>query len=441
MDPAEPLQVQQLFHKVAPPSFFRELCLQHGYQYRDGTYTASVVVWLMIWQRLRAQRSLAAAVQHLAWGGAEELRAEGKTVSAATGGYCQARQRLPNQLAREVNDRVAETLRVEMQEGWSGVQRPVFLIDGSTVQLTAEEELRKAFPAGRNQHGENHWPVMRIVVLHDVFSGLALRPQWGAMYGAEAVSEQALAERALERLPADAVVLSDCNFGIFAFAYAVQQGKRALILRLTAARAQKILGTEPVCGTDQKVTWRPSRWERKAHPELPDEAAVEGRLLVCANPSRPDERLYLFTSLDLPAEEMVGMYKLRWNIETDLRSLKQTVGLHQIHSKSLDMVEKELLLAVAAYNLIRAVMCLAARRIHRPPRQLSFSFVQTVVEAALPSLQNASTAAEYQRQLERMLGYAAQATLPRRSRTRSYPRAVWGRGGHFPTHRRGEPTS
>ena len=157
---------------------------------------------------------------------------------------------------------------------------------------------------------------------------------------------------------------------------------------------------------------------------------------MCANPSRPDELLYLFTTLDLPVEEILGIYKLRWRVETDLRSLKRTVGLHQLSSKSPDMVEKELLLAVAAYNLVRAVMCLAARRANLTPRQLSFSFVQTVVEAALPGLDHAATDEEYQQRLDRMLRYAAQGKLPNRSRARSYPREVWGRGGHFPTRKR-----
>jgi putative transposase len=310
------------------------------------------------------------------------------------------------------------------------------LIDGSTLQLAAQAELRKQFPPGHNQHGENHWPVMQIVVMHDVFSGLALRPSWGAMYGAEAVSEQALAEQALERLPADAVVLSDSNFGIFAFAYAVQQSQRSMVLRLTQARARKILGSELSVGTDRKVVWQPSRWDRKAHPQLPQNAGVEGRLIVYAHPSHPNELLCLFTTLDLPAEEILSIYGLRWNVETDLRSLKHTVGLHQLSSKSVDMVEKELLLAVAAYNLVRAVMCLAARRANLTPRQLSFSFVQTVVEAALPSLESAPTEAEYQQRLDRMLRYAAQGKLPKRSRRRSYPREVWGRGGHFPARKR-----
>jgi putative transposase len=439
LDDRDTPQLLQLFQKVAPVWFLCQLCQEHGYRWRDDTYTLPVVVWLMMWQRLQSDRSLAAAVQHLLWGGCKELMSEDKQkaeVSSVTGGYCVARQRLPKLIASEVTDRMVNELRAEMQEGWPGVQRPVFLIDGSTVQLPSRVELRKRFPPGHNQHGENHWPVMQIVVMHDVYSGLALRPSWGAMYGSAAVSEQALAEQALARIPVDAVVLSDCNFGIFVFAHAVQQSQRPMVLRLTKARAQKILGSELKAGTDQKVIWRASKHESKAHPQLPAEACVEGRLIVCANPSRPDELLYLFTTLDLPVEEICSIYKLRWNVETDLRSLKETVGLHQLSGQSVDMVEKELLLGIAAYNLVRAVMCLAARRANLTPRQLSFSFVRTVVEAALPSLASAPNEAEYQQRMEKMLRYAAQGKLPNRSRARSYPREVWGRGGRFPTRER-----
>jgi len=440
-DAPDSVQLLQLFQKVAPAWFLCQLCRKHGYRWRDDTYTVPVVVWLMMWQRLQADQSLGAAVQHLLWGGCKELMSEDKQemeISSVTGGYCVARQRLPKRIASEVADRMVNELRAEMQEGWPGVQRPVFLIDGSTLQLPSRAELRKMFPPGHNQHGENHWPVMQIVVMHDVYSGLALRPSWGAMYGSAAVSEQMLAEQALERLPVDAVVLSDCNFGIFAFAYAVQQTQRPMVLRLTKARAQKILGSELKVGTDQKVVWRASGWDRKAHPQLPAEGCVEGRLIVCANPSRPDELLYLFTTLDLPVEEICSIYKLRWNVETDLRSLKETVGLHQLSGQSVDMVEKELLLGIAAYNLVRAVMCMAARRANVTPRQLSFSFVQTVVKAALPSLTSAPNEAEYQRRMEKMLRCAAQGKLPNRSRARSYPREVWGRGGRFPTRKRAE---
>jgi putative transposase len=441
MKSPDQLQLQRLFRKAAPLSFFLELTRKHGLLFRDGIYSTSVVVWLMIWQRLNGPRNLEAAVQHLLQGGAGDLVSDCKrwtenTVSAGTAGYCEARQKLPKLIAEEVMDRILQQLRAEMQEGWEGLERPIFVVDGTSLQLQHAPELVRAFSPGRNQHGENHWPVIRVVVFHDVWSGLALRPSWGAMYGDQPVSEQELAEEALERLPADAVVLGDGNFGIFAYAYAVQQSCRCMVLRLTEARARKVFGGELVEGTDRRVVWRASRWDRKAHPQLPEQATVEGRLIVCANPSRSSELLYLFTTLDLPVEEIVGIYKLRWNVETDLRSLKRTVGLHQLSSKSLDMVEKELLLAIAAYNLVRAVMCLAARRASLSPRQLSFSFVQTVVEAALPGLDHAATDEEYQQRLDRVLRYAAQGKLPNRSRKRAYPREVWGRGGHFPRRQR-----
>jgi putative transposase len=441
MTSPDSLQLFRLFQKIAPAWFFRELRQKHGSGFHDGIYSAAVVVWLMIWQRLQGTRSLSAAVQYLLQGGAKDLVSDCKRwtedqVSAATGSYCQARQKLPKLIAGKVMERMVDQLRMEMQEGWEELKRPVFLVDGSSLQLQHVPELVEEFSPGGNQHGENHWPVMRIVVFHDVFSGLALRPNWGAMYGDTAVSEQALAEQALESLPAEAVVLGDGNFGIFAYAYAVRQSGRPMILRLTQARAQKILGSPLVPGTDRRLVWRASRRDRGAHPQLPEEASVEGRLIVCVNPSRPNELLYLFTTLDLPVEEIREIYKLRWNIETDLRSLKRTVGLHQLSSKSVDMVEKELLLAIAAYNLVRAVMCLAARRVNLTPRQLSFSFVQTVVEAALPGLDNAANDEEYQQRLDRMLRYAAQGKLPNRSRVRSYPREVWGRGGHFPRRKR-----
>jgi hypothetical protein len=441
MTSPDTFQLFRLFQKAAPASFFREVSQKHGYGARECVYSAQVVVWLMIWQRLQGNRGLAPAVQYLLQSDNKDLRNDCKRwaeekISAATGSYCGARLRLPKPIISEVTERIIGQLRAEMQEGWEGLARPVFVVDGTALQMQHTPSLVKAYSPGHNQHGENHWPVIRMVVFHDVFSGLALQPLWGPMYGPTAVSEQGLAGQGLEHLPTDAVVLGDGNFGIFAMAYAVQQSQRSMIFRLTRARAQKIAGGPMVKGTDRKVVWRPSRWDRKAHPQLPEEASVEGRLIVCGNPARPEELLYLWTTLALAVTEILGIYKLRWRVETDLRSLKRTVGLHQLSSKSPDMVDKELLTAVAAYNLVRAVMCLAARRANITPRQFSFSFVQTVVEAALPGLDHATTDEEYQQRLDRMLRYVAQGKLPNRSRGRTYRREVWGHGGRFPTRKR-----
>src|ERR1022692_4775837 len=221
-------------------------------------------------------------------------------ISARTGGYCQARQKLPTLVVTSVTDHLFEQLQAQMREELPDVPRPMFVIDGTTLRLPHERELVSAFPPGHNQHGDNHWPTMLLVAFHDVHSGLATRPSWGAMYGPGAVGEQELGRQALERLPTEAIVLADGNFGIFAFAYAVRQTQRPLLLRLTAARARKVLGGARLhCGRRRKVVWEASVWERKTHPDLPAGALVEGWVVACRHPARPGEILYFFTTLDL----------------------------------------------------------------------------------------------------------------------------------------------
>jgi hypothetical protein len=63
-------QLLRLFQKVVPVSWFEQVCKEQAQEFRQGTYTMPVVAWLMIWQHLQSQRSLAAAVQCLQQGGA-----------------------------------------------------------------------------------------------------------------------------------------------------------------------------------------------------------------------------------------------------------------------------------------------------------------------------------------------------------------------------------
>jgi hypothetical protein len=209
-----------------------------------------------------------------------------------------------------------------------------------------------------------------------------------------------------------------------------------MLLRLTMSRAQKLLGEKNLRpGRRRKIEWTPSAWERKVHPGLPEAAVVKGWVIACRHPTRKDEMLYFFTTLDLKPRRILALYKLRWNIETDLRSLKRTVDLHRVSSKTKDMVEKEVLMAVSAYNVVRAVLYLSASGAGLTPRQLSFSAAQDAVMAAWPYLQRAHAPGEFHEELQRLLGVVAQSKLPERSRKRSYSRKIWGRGGRFPFRR------
>jgi hypothetical protein len=58
-------QLLRLFQKVAPAAWFEQLSREQDERCRRGVYSTAAVAWLMIWQRLQGNRSLAAAVQCL----------------------------------------------------------------------------------------------------------------------------------------------------------------------------------------------------------------------------------------------------------------------------------------------------------------------------------------------------------------------------------------
>lgn len=428
--------LHELYRTLAPATFFQELKAEFPSSQR-GIYLPEVVIWLMLRQHLFGQGTLAEAVEQVVLGQPSNLLPDHKrirdgTVSSCTGAYSQARTRLPVPLLEKAGQHMFDgTLRPHREfEG----DPNVYLMDGSGLLLPHTQELVRAFPPATNQHGVSHWPVMRVVVAHNLISGAAVQPCWGPMFGKKAVSEQALSEQLFQRLPPRSTVVADRNFGVFSVAFAAHSQGHTVVVRMTKARAQRLMGGSlPKKTADCDVEWKPSRDDRRAHPTLPADATLGGRLIVRhLKRHRQVIVLYLFTTLQLPADEIVKLYGLRWNIETDLRTLKQTVRLGHLRSLSTQMVTKELLTGIMAYNLVRTVQIAAAQLVGIDPRELSFARVRTIVNAWLPLLMDAPDQKQLSKLLTRMLTAAAQAKLPKRWKRRSYPRAIWGRPQEWP---------
>ncbi len=423
------------FCQIVPAERIEQLLEGRSAFSQDGPLSAFVVLWLMLFQRLHPKGTLAVAMRELLFGPIRSFvrLPEGESPSANTSAYSQARTRLPLAVAEKVNDMIFEALHAQPRT-LPGLQWPMFLLDGSSILLQHTKELVRTYPPAENQHGSSHWPVMRVVVAHDVVSGLAVRPCWGPMYGPHPVSEQDLAKLVMRGMTQCAVFLGDRNFGVFSMAYEAQKNKHHVLFRLTDSRVKKLYGgTLPNNGTDCAVHWTPSRDDLDTNPEIPATAFVDGRLLVCKVQGKDGHwmTLYLFTTLDLSAEKILELYGYRWNIETDLRSLKREVRLHMLEVKSAAMAAKELVLGVAAYNLTRGTMNEAATALQLDPRELSFSQAQDTINAALPALANATTDEERKVIIQQMIRVFAQSKLPRRAR-RSFPREIWPRPCSFP---------
>jgi len=247
-----------LFGKAVPPEFFDQLQQRLGLPAR-GIYSLAVVVWLMMWQRLDGRGTLAAAVQQVVQGALGDLlppekRVREERVSSNTGALSRAQKRLPLRVVEETCDQIFAHLTKPVEA--TTLREGLFLIDGSSMRLAHTAALIEAYPLGSNQHGEAHWPVIRVLMAHHLGSGLAARPCWGPMHGTEAVSEQALIEQMMDRVPAGAALMADRNFAVFSVAWAAQQPPHPhrVLFRITKERARKIAGQIlPPAGTELRI--------------------------------------------------------------------------------------------------------------------------------------------------------------------------------------------
>jgi hypothetical protein len=400
-------------------------------------YTPWVVIWLLVYQRLHANASLADAVAELLRSTGvlpSNRRVDERTLSANTSAYSNARTRLRTDLPDAVADHVFDTLVAATPPSLGS--RRAFIVDGTTITLAPTARLQKAFPPATNGSSTSAWPVWHWVVAHELSSGCAIRPQTGPMYGPDAISELALATRLLPRIPARSVLLADRNFGIFAFVYAAKSAGHDVVSRLTQPRFRAWVKSAKPAGPGRwTLRWKPSRGDRKSHPDWPPDAEVSVWLHEVALSA--SLTLWLVSTLERTGAELAALYHRRQDVETDIRDVKRTLKLEELRGQSVEMVRKELSAGVVAYNLVVQVRRLAAARVGVAPRRLSFAGVWSLVKVVLLS-GNDWSLPQWEEKFEWVLRGAAQRKVPQRP-ARSYPRTVIRRARKFPNRPRLHP--
>src|ERR1044071_2314543 len=183
---AEEKSLLGLFEELVPSGQWREL--ESGSK-RAQIYTLPVVVGMMLGQRLSEQGSQQEAVHEMVMGRLNHVLPDSKRVregkiSLNTGGYARACGRVSIGVLEKVCDQLLEELRQRIEPN-PELKVPMMLLDGSSLQLEHEPELVEDYPPSRNRYGEAHWGVMKWVTLHDMQTGIALRPAWGPMFGGQ----------------------------------------------------------------------------------------------------------------------------------------------------------------------------------------------------------------------------------------------------------------
>jgi len=125
-----------------------------------------------------------------------------------------------------------------------------------------------------------------------------------------------------------------------------------------------------------KPSSRPKWMTADDFAALPNSLLVRELKYVIGRPGFRTRLVHLVTTLldptAYPAEELAQLYFDRWNVETNLRHLKQTLHMDVLRSKTEAGVLKEVQMLALVYNLVRLIMMESAKQQHVPVDRISF---------------------------------------------------------------------
>lgn len=394
-------------------------------EYQSKKYYSDVLImWLMICQRLHHACSMADILELLKKEKYKNLigdckRKEDGHFPKNTGGYSRARQKLKLEKVVELIDELTNWILQTIS-----VNEQIYAIDGTTIELKRTRELMKKYPP----IPKGHYPIMRVLTCHEVNTGIAIRPEYGAVWGSKVSGEIELSKGLIPRILRGATLMGDRNFGISSVVVQAHKQGLNVVLRVKEDRALRLYGKKKLPkNMDQKVIWTPSKNELTVHPELKETDQVQGRL-ICKEIKDPHTNskfiLILFTTTTISKNKVIKLYCKRWSIESDLRDIKKTTNMDSLHVNSEDTALKELYLGFCAYILTRMIIKETTQRLKLEPRSVSFSRMFTAVSLQMIELMKHPNRKKQKEIVESLLESTIASKLPKRKKKRIEPRGV-----------------
>jgi hypothetical protein len=372
------------FCDVLNPELVQEALLAEQVVGHDCIYTPLITVRMLLSQAMDSDPSLRQAVSRLLAERAAQRRAP---ISADTGAYSQARQRLPEGVLERLSRQVGANLLQQAPATWRWRGRDVKIVDGTTVSMPDTAANQAVYPQPPNEKPGLGFPLARLVAVFSLAVGTVLEAAVGPWMGKQ-TGENSLFRTLHDRLCPGDVVLSDRYFCSYFDIALLQQQNVDIVMRLHQRRPVDFRTGTRLGSEDQLVVWnkpkRPDWMDEATYTSLPATLQLRQVRLRGTRPGFRTQTIVVVTTLTNPnrvrRSDLTELYRMRWHAELDLRSLKQTMQMGILRGKTPQMVRKELWAHFLAYNLIRTVMAQAAQQHHLEPRQISFKgTVQTLV--------------------------------------------------------------
>jgi len=298
-------------------------------------------------------------------------------MSADTGGYCKARQRLPERLLSTLclDTGAALADRPARDEFWFG--RRVKVVDGSSASMPDTPGNQAAWSQPSGQRPGCGLPVVAFVGVFCLATGALLALAMGQWFD----HDLSLFSFVRDAFVRGDIFLADRAFCSYAELALLRRRGGDSVVRLhqrrrTDFRRGCILGLQDHVVLWDKPTRCPKGLRQSDYRQLPEALSVrEVRYRVDVPGFRTRQITLATTLLDAETyipEALAELYFLRWDVEVDFRHIKTTMRMEHLRCKTPAMVRKEIWAHLLAYNLIRTMMWQAARTGRARARRLSF---------------------------------------------------------------------
>jgi putative transposase len=345
----------------------------------DDIYTPAVTLWAWLSQVLHGgvDRSCLAAVSRVT---VLCIALGRKPPSPDTGAYCRARAKLPERVLERIVYSTADGLESRVPTDWLWLDRHVKLADGTTLLTADTEANQRAWPQARMQKPGVGFPILRMLVLISLATAALCGVASGPYRGKE-TGEPALLRELLDRFQPGDVMLGDRCFASYCMLALLRNRGVDVVARQHQCRRTDFRCGERLGEKDHVVFWqrptRPEWMDEETYATLPETLRVRELYVRVTIPGFRVRGLVIVTTLTdgerYPREEIARLFRARWHVELDLRSIKVDLHLDDLRCKTPEMVRREILVHWLAYNLIRKVMAQAAQSRKRKPRELSFA--------------------------------------------------------------------
>jgi hypothetical protein len=359
-----------------------EWLFELGIRFRNRVYTPFNTLWIFISQILSSDQSCRNGVAMFI---SSQDPFHLQEVSYSTGGYCLARKRLPVELFKRLFRKITENIGKADNHEWLWHGKNVKLVDGTTVALERTSDIQKVFPAHKvKKNGDPGTPTARIVAAISLSTGAIIDAVIGPSRGKH-TAESVIFNDLLPNFNAEDLLVFDRFFSGFFNLWNIIRRRCSFVARQNQRR--KHFSVLKILGHGDRLTQvpRPPRFTGKwwatpfTYDKSPKYIILREITFQIARPGFRTRHIVLITNLldekTFPKSEIEDLYRQRWNIEVDFRSIKQELNMAHLRSKTAAMVEKEIWMHLVTYNLIRAVMLVTAQFHSIHPRTISFKAV------------------------------------------------------------------